>query len=53
MDKKFRHFYLYAKGHYKETDIIEDLKKIAGVSGQQKAIIDATGGVIKQKAEQE
>lgn len=27
--------------------------KIAGVSGQQKAIIDATGGVIKQKAEQE
>lgn len=30
MDKKFRHFYLYAKGHYKETNIIEDLKKIAG-----------------------
>lgn len=23
-----RHLYLYAKGHYKETDMIDDLKKI-------------------------
>jgi hypothetical protein len=22
------HFYLYAKGHYQETDLVEDLKKI-------------------------
>lgn len=25
-----RHFYLYAKNHYKQTDLLEDLKKIAG-----------------------
>ena len=23
-----RHFYLYAKGHYKETDVVEDLKAV-------------------------
>jgi len=26
-----RHFYLYAKNHYKKTDTLEDLKKILGV----------------------
>lgn len=32
----------------------DSVYKIAGVSGQQKAIIDATGGVIKQRqAEQQ
>jgi hypothetical protein len=30
MLNKYRHFYLYAKCHYKQTDIVEDLKKIAG-----------------------
>ena len=24
----YRHIYLYAKGHYKRTDVIEDLRKI-------------------------
>ena len=28
LTKKVSHFYLYAKHHYKETDILEDLKKI-------------------------
>jgi len=30
MFNKYRHFYLYAKSHYKQNDIVEDLKKIAG-----------------------
>jgi len=30
MTNAFTHFYLYAKGHYHKTDLIEDLKKIAG-----------------------
>ena len=28
--KSKRHFYLYAKGHYKKTNILEDLKTIQG-----------------------
>ena len=26
--ERYRHFYLYAKGHYLKSDIIEDLRKI-------------------------
>lgn len=26
----YRHLYLYTKGHYKQDDVIEDLKKILG-----------------------
>jgi len=29
MLNRYRHFYLYAKGHYKKNDVMADLKKIA------------------------
>lgn len=36
-----RHFYLYAKGHYKKTEIFEDLKTIqANYVGMLKEHID-------------
>ena len=44
--RNYSHYYLYAKNHYKKTDLIEDLKKVHGFTFEHDAELTEIRDII-------